>query len=211
MFNVRNRRLKVAVAPVRCGETRDRLRSAAPLCLAAVALAGCSDAKSSGDRETRSPVTTAAATAPPGPSCDLLEPGANFGYQLCQDPNNPADRGRIEFRGRGRIPIEYPYMGPAGHWADGFVSRDGKTLLLQWTAECEVPFAFFVPAAGGKPRLVTGERRVDQAPATIAHGWTLDGDAIVEVMPGCGEQGDTELWLISPAGDRRRLEESPSD
>lgn len=171
-----------------------------------LALTGCSG--DSGDREGAVPTTMASPNGLPGPRCDLIEPGWNVGYQLCQDPSSPTDRGRFEFRGRGRIPIDYPYAGPGGHWSGGFVSRDVKTLLLQWTAECEVPFAFFVPASGGKPRLVTGERRVEHAPATIAHGWTVDGDAIVEVMPGCGERGNSELWLISPTGNRRRLEES---
>lgn len=142
------------------------------------------------------------------PRCDLLEPAWNFSYQLCQDPSSPSDRGRIEFRGRGRIPIDHPYAGPSGHWSDGFVSRDGKTLLLQWTGECEVPLAFFVPAAGGKPRLVTGERRVDQAPATIATGGLPTAMRFVEVMPGCGERGNSELWLISLGGARQLLAEA---
>ncbi len=172
--------------------------------LVVVALAGCS--AGSGDHQAAAPATTASPNGLLGARCDLIEPGSNLGYQLCQDPSSPTDRGRFEFRGRGRIPIDYPNSGPSGHWSDGFVSRDGKTLLLQWTAECEVPFAFFVPARGGKPRLVTGESKPEDADPTIAHGWTLDGHAIVEVMPGCSERGKTELWLISPTGDRRRLE-----
>jgi hypothetical protein len=111
------------------------------------------------------------------------------------------------------IPIAYPYEGPAGHWSGGFLSPDGRVLLAQWTAECEVPFAFFVPARGGRPRFVTGGRTIEAARPSIAHGWTLNGEAIVEILPGCGE-GDpraaTELWLVSPDGRRHRLRPSPS-
>jgi hypothetical protein len=81
-------------------------------------------------------------------------------------------------------------------------------LLAQWTAECEVPFTFFVPARGGKPRFVTGEQTLAAARPSIAHGWTLAGEAIVEVMPGCSEARAgraTELWLISPSRRMRRL------
>ena len=145
----------------------DHRRPWRPLfCLLAVALAGCGGGSGSGELESKAPATTAVSAMLPAPSCDLLEPAWNVRYQLCHDPSNPSDRGRIEFRGRDRIQIDYPYAGPGGHWSDGFVSRDGKTLLLQWTAECEVPLAFFVQAAGGKPRLVTGGRQVDHAPAS---------------------------------------------
>jgi hypothetical protein len=89
----------------------------------------------------------------------------------------------------------------------GFLS--GDTLLVQWTAECEVPFAFFVPARGGTPRLVTGERSLRNAPASIAHGWTTSGQAIIETIPTCNEAGpgksESEIWLISPDGQKRRL------
>jgi len=94
---------------------------------------------------------------------------------------------------------------PSRHWSGGFVSPDGRTLLAQWTAECEVPFAFFAPAKGGKPRLVAGEQKIDDASPSVAHGWTRDSDAIVEVLSGCSERGASEIQLISPAGEKRVL------
>jgi hypothetical protein len=136
--------------------------------------------------------------------CSPMEPGRNLRLLLCWRPN-ASDRGSFWFRGRGRIPIRYPYQAPAGHWSGGFLY--GKTLLLQWTAECEVPYAFFVPFRGGTPRLVTGERKLTvRTPASIAHGWTGDGEAIIEVLPGCSEPGESEFLLISPDGKQRRLE-----
>jgi hypothetical protein len=73
----------------------------------------------------------------------------------------------------------------AGHWEWAAVSPDGKWLLAQWTAECEVPIAFFVPADGGDAIPVGHDR---YGPATSkALGWTRDGRGIVE-LPGlsCG-------------------------
>lgn len=171
------------------------MRSAIALAVCAALVAGCAG------NDEAAPEPRRATTAESGISfgrCDLIEPGWNVAYALCRNPANPRDRGRFEFRDR-RIPIDYPTTAPAGHWSDGFLSRDGKTLLLQWTAECEVPFAFFVPARGGTPRPVLGGARPEDWQPTIAHGWTLDGDAIVEVVPGCGApRARSKIRLISP-------------
>jgi hypothetical protein len=137
-----------------------------------------------------------------------MEPGRNAGWFLCTK-----GRGSFWWRGHGRVPIAYPTGGPAGHWSAG--SLYGKTLLLEWRAECEVPYAFFVPFRGGTPRLVTGERKISvRAPASIAHGWTDSGEAIIEVIPGCNQAGPdapkTELRLVSPKdGKQRRLRALP--
>ena len=179
------------------------MRRAAVLLFALAVLAGCAGGT---DEEAAAPrvVTTEESEFPPA-RCDLLEPGWNHGYAICQDPRNPRDRGHFEFKGK-RIPIEYPYDAPAGQWSDGFLRRDGRgPLLLQWTAECEVPIAFFAAMTGGKLRHVFGGERPEDWKATIAHGWTSDGKAIVEVMPGCSESGERAIWLVSPSGERRRL------
>jgi hypothetical protein len=149
---------------------------------------------------------TAGTTAPTRtpPDCAPMEPGSNDRFLLCR--STPTDRGGFWFRGRGQIPVAYPSKGPAGHWSGGFLS--GDTILAQWMAECEVPYAFFVPARGGTPRLVTSERSLAAAAPSIAHGWTRSGQAIIEVIPGCGEERpetESEFWLISPDGQERRL------
>jgi hypothetical protein len=140
------------------------------------------------------------------PRCALMEPGVNDRFMLCRG-SNPGDRGSFSFRGRGPIPISYPDKGPAGHWSGGFLSPGGHTLLLQWTAECEVPFAFFVPARGGTPHLVTGKRRLADARPSIAHGWTRSREAIIEILSSCGGANSprNEIWLISPDGRQRRM------
>jgi hypothetical protein len=115
---------------------------------------------------------------------------------LANDPAPPAAKrhGRLEVREREghwrRLAVPHPLGAKpgepaAGHWDWAAVSPDGDTLLAQWTAECEVPLAFFVPSDGGKAvPVVTGR----YGPLTsLALGWTADGRAIVGI-PGqsCG-------------------------
>jgi hypothetical protein len=156
------------------------------LCLAA----GCGGAEVE-ERRAAPP-----AEVKPGVRCFPIDPGRNALYLLCRR-GGARDHGWFAVRGRGRIPIEDPPTAVVGHWAAGFLSPDGRTLLVQWSAECEVPFAFAVPARGGTPRLVLGGRRLDEAQPSIAHGWTLDGRAIVEVVPGCGNpRAESKLRLV---------------
>ena len=90
------------------------------------------------------------------PQCTPMQPGTNTKYLYCHT-RKTGDRGSFYFVGRGDIPIDLPTKSPAGHWSGGYLSPDGRTLLAQWSAECEVPFAFFVSSRGGTPCLVTGE------------------------------------------------------
>ena len=94
-----------------------------------------------------------------------------------------------------------------GHWEDAWLSPDGRTLLAQWYAECEVPSAFFVPADGGRPRSVTGGgwRR---APESTALGWLADGRARVRLgKSACGTSApEPGVYAIDPGpGTLERL------
>jgi hypothetical protein len=93
---------------------------------------------------------------------------------------------------------------PHGRWIGAFRSPDGKRLLLQWSDECETPFAFLASAVGGKARLVTGESSLQGAPESYALGWTRDGRALVELPHGeCGG-GTTPpgVYAFVPGGSR---------
>jgi hypothetical protein len=97
-----------------------------------------------------------------------------------------------------------------GAWGTVKVSPDGKTLLATWLVECDTAYAFFIPAAGGKPRLVTGELDWDASPMSRGLGWAADGRARVDVITGgCG--GGLEwtpgIYLIDPATGNRELVE----
>jgi hypothetical protein len=84
------------------------------------------------------------------------------------------------------LPTHRPPGATVGHWAGAYRSPDGKTLLAQWSAECEIPVAFFVRGRDGPVRPVAG-RNLRDAPVSIADGWTQDGRAIVEFpAAACG-------------------------
>jgi hypothetical protein len=84
------------------------------------------------------------------------------------------------------LPTQRPAGAKVGHWAGASPSPDGKTLLAQWSAECEVPIAFFVRGRDGVPTPVLGKSLRD-SPMSVADGWTQDGRAIVEFpAAACG-------------------------
>jgi hypothetical protein len=76
-------------------------------------------------------------------------------------------------------------------------------VLAQWTAECEIPIAYFVPVATRKPRPVAPLHH--GAPAeTVALGWSQGGRAGVFFMSGVCGAGDERpgLYLVTPDGER---------
>jgi hypothetical protein len=84
------------------------------------------------------------------------------------------------------VPSHRPAGAKVGHWERAYPSPDGKTLLAQWSAECEIPVAFFARGRDGPVRPVVG-RSLRDAPVSVADGWTQDGRAIVEFpAAACG-------------------------
>ena len=100
-----------------------------------------------------------------------------------------------------------PLVPPAsrhGLWLGAFASPDGKRLLLQWSAECETPFALVAPAAGGRAGLVTGGKIRSGAPESYALGWTHDGRALVELPQGACGGGTAPPGVYGFAADGSR-------
>jgi hypothetical protein len=97
-----------------------------------------------------------------------------------------------------------PPASPHGVWTGAFASPDGKRLLLQWSDECETPFALLAPAAGGKARLLTGGRIRAGAPESFALGWTRDGRALVELPQGACGGGTAPPGVYGFAADGSR-------
>jgi hypothetical protein len=75
--------------------------------------------------------------------------------------------------------------GANGHWVKLLLSPDAKTWLAQWSGDCEVQTAYFVPAHGGKARPVTGHASDE----SLALGWAAHNRARI-LVPGtaCGSQ-----------------------
>jgi hypothetical protein len=98
--------------------------------------------------------------------------------------------------------------GMVGHWAWAALSPDGTTILAQWSAECEVPTAFLIPADGGSPTPITGEEDWAKSPESVALGWTIDGRAIAFLPKGppCGNGSRVPgIYLYSSPGEGKLL------
>ncbi len=104
------------------------------------------------------------------------------------------------------LPVRWPTRAAAryrvGRWSWAALSPDGKTLLAQWSAECEVPIAYFIDLRLGQARPVTPERRHGGSPSSIGLGWTPSGDAVVAFPRGpCGTNtGRPGIYRVSPRG-----------
>ena len=162
--------------------------------LAVALLAGCGGSAAS--------IVTVTKTAAPARACSTI--GDSL-IQLCQS-RRTREYTTVFYVRRGErlaaLPVTKPPGSKVGHWVTAYLSPDRKTLLAQWSAECEVPVAYFVAARGGTPRaLSTG------AEESVAHGWTGDGRAIVEFPKGVcgGTAGRPGLYLVSVDGARRLL------
>jgi len=129
--------------------------------------------------------------------CNGIAADLSFHYAIC---------GNRFVRDGDDLAIGKPPGAKVGHWAKAYLSPDGKTFLAQWSAECEVPFTFVVPARGGVPRVVTGEADWANAPQSTADGWTEDGRAIVELSHGdCGLPSRRSIVLVAQDGTRTAI------
>lgn len=163
------------------------MRAAVVLWLA-VALAGCG-----GDDEVAAPTTAPASTVPSGPSCERFGTFAAAAYELCWRPNRGEHGTFVVAEGGARsvVPIATPFRLAGhpliGHWRTALLSPDGQWMLLEWSAECEVPFTFLVSSAGGEPRPAFGRaRRWWDGQPSVAVGWADEVTAIVETFSDCG-------------------------
>ncbi len=139
---------------------------------------------------------------------------------LCGPEPNTQSAGRFSVRRNGesrRLSVRHPLWRSSdglihGSWDWAAASPDGRTILAQWSGECEIPMAFFVAASGGKPASVTGHHtRRAPPPNSIAYGWSTDGRAIVIVprRPGCGGADGSGVFLIEVNGRKKRIAPAP--
>ena len=151
-----------------------------------VALAGCG-----GDEQAEPPTTVS--TVPSGSSCEPIGSHAAVAYELCWKPNARQHGTFVAVEdGEGTVvPVGTPFRPSGqpliGHWRKAMLSPDGRWFLLQWSAECEVPFTFVVSSSGGEPRPSFGRMRRwwDGRPST-AVGWDDAKTALVETYSDCG-------------------------
>ena len=98
----------------------------------------------------------------------------------------------------GATPRHRPPGDPIGSYRAATVSPDGKSLLVQFSGQCEFPVAVFVPVDGGEPQPAGG-----QIAESTALGWTDEGNALVRFSEGlCGSGVPTPgLYSLEPGGE----------
>lgn len=168
--------------------------------LLALTLAGCG-----GEDEEAAPTTTS--TVPAGSSCERFGSHAAVAYERCFRGNSRQHGTFVVIEGgiRNVVPVEPPFRPKGqpliGHWRKAFLSPDGGWLLLEWSAECEVPFTFVVSSAGGEPRPSFGrERKWWDGRPSVAVGWADETTAIVETFSDCGGRHEPRRVRIPVAG-----------
>jgi hypothetical protein len=125
------------------------------------------------------------------------------------------DRLIVRRNGRWGALIEQP---PApdgvqvnGHWTWATTSPDGRSVLAQWSGECEIPTAFVISITGRMLRALTGETGAGwtNAPPSTALGWSADGRALATFggESGCGPTTTIRrgVYAVSPADGSRHL------
>lgn len=147
-------------------------------------------------------VTAAPAIDDPVPGCDAVHGAGGVRAAVCGSGARPTEIRLVAADGTSRM-LAGP-VADVGHWRFALPSPDGKWVLAQWSAECEVPVAYLFEVA-------TRERRpagTDDSSRSVAIAWAPDGRAVVGLGPGpCGGSGDEPgTYLLDPRSrDRERL------
>lgn len=132
----------------------------------------------------------------PIPGCEAVHGRGGLLVAAC---GGPGGQGESEIRIVGVDGTSRRLTGPRfeiGHWRHALPSPDGRWVLAQWSAECEVPIAYLVDVASGRVE--------DVAPAgtdSYAIAWAPDGRAVVGIGAGpCSNDGITRTgtFLVDP-------------
>jgi hypothetical protein len=202
---------------------------AKPLAVFAVVtgLGGCGGATDAVVETTNRPDVTSATksaqrSVSPPKRCNPAGRTAQGRLTLCAPRANTDAAGRFRVSRDGesrRLAVRRPmWPGTGDHligwWEWAAASPDGRTILAQWSGECEIPLAFLVAIADGRPASVTGKySRDDLPPNSTALGWSDDGRAIVFLPadPACGGGDESGVFLIDLDGNRTRIAAASPD
>jgi hypothetical protein len=148
-------------------------KALAPLLVLTIAIAaGCG---------TNEHAVLAAKTSATGRTCDSAPVP---GFRTCMSRSIPLSPSIERWTGSSWKVVTGPlpqHHEPDANWYVVSLSPDRSTLLAEWSYPCDSAAVVFVPAAGGAPRIATGEKDWLQAPVAHALGWTRDGKARVRV------------------------------
>ena len=96
-------------------------------------------------------------------------------------------------------PAEVAARGPAGYWVYARVAQDRRTLLVQWSGECESPTAFLI----GDRRLRPVGSPTGPAPESRAMGWSPTWRPIVDFPDGAcagSHRGGPGVYVLDRDG-----------
>lgn len=155
----------------------------------AVLAAGCGSEKKTADDTIRAEMAKVQTTCAEGVNCasDRFHPfrkctHTSRGFRACTAFSGSAERSRIERKRGSRWVVLFdentaPHGGH-GWWRRVIASPDRRTLLGQWSGECELQLTYVVTLRGWTMRPI-----LDGLPST-AVGWGLDGRARVRTPSG---------------------------
>lgn len=137
--------------------------------------------------------TGARRSLPVGCRVAVERPGLRF--ELCGYPyvrQHWSTIVRVDARGRRRIAgpaLSAPPKRPLGWWRTVTLSPKGDRLLAQWSAECEIPLAYFIDARTGRRTIIGRDGAGRQAEGRTL-GWL--GDAALVTLPrgACGSSAE---------------------
>jgi hypothetical protein len=95
-----------------------------------------------------------------------------------------------------------------GHWERAAFAPRGDAFFAQWSAECEVPIAFYVANGTMRP---FGASTLAHAPSSMALGWLPNGSAVVHFPAGpCGKsRGAPGVYAVPVRGRTTLLVRTP--
>ncbi len=132
---------------------------------------------------------------------------ASRGFRACTVFSAPGERSALYGNaGSGWVVVRGRLPGKAGWWRRVVASPDRRTLLAQWSGECELQSTYLVSPADGAARPVFAGQ------ASEALGWTTAGLARVrlaeQVWRGNALLLRPGIYLVDPQTMTVRLERS---
>jgi hypothetical protein len=138
-------------------------------------------------------LTAAAGIDDPVPGCASVHGAGGILAAVCgAEPET--DEIRFFTADRRQLLAVGPVSG-LGHWRFALPSPNGKWILAQWSAECEIPQAYLINTRTGERHMV-----VPGGAVSNAIGWAPDGRAIVgQPSAACGASSDHPgTYLVDP-------------
>jgi hypothetical protein len=138
---------------------------------------------------------------PPRRACRVTDRRAQLRLVVCKST--------IKLQaGNGGLRIVARAPGKVGHWERAAFAPRSSAFFAQWSAECEVPVAFFISGGVMRP---FGASTMANAPSSSALGWLPNGSAVAHFPAGpCGKsQGAPGVYLVPIRGMTTLLVATP--